>query len=188
MFSFCSHEFKPPKTASFTPSACSNSVEKSAKSLSGTSSEFYFRIDELLRELANPNLHDIPTRLPFRVELWDRHDQHIRWVIAAASSVAVGHAALDAAIASYPEPPIRISGSRYATASRSFGSMSRNSSREAKGVDGNAERNLHLTSSRPMRPAMPRRCRQDLQPQRRQANQHRNGMFCRKTCVRPSST
>jgi len=40
---------------------------------------------------------------PFRVELWDRHDQHIRWVIAAASSVAVGHAALDAAIASYPE-------------------------------------------------------------------------------------
>jgi len=37
------------------------------------------------------------------VELWDRHDQHIRWVIAAASSVAVGHAALDAAIASYPD-------------------------------------------------------------------------------------
>jgi hypothetical protein len=47
-----------------------------------TSSEFYFRIDELLRELANPNLHDIPARLPFRVELWDRHAQHIRWVIA----------------------------------------------------------------------------------------------------------
>ena len=69
----------------------------------GTSSEFYFRIDELLRELADPNLHDIPTRLPFRVELWDRHDQHIRWVIAAASSVAVGHAALAAAIASYPD-------------------------------------------------------------------------------------
>ena len=56
-----------------------------------------------LRELANPNLHDIPIRLPFRVELWDRHDQHIRWVIAAASSVAVGHAGLDAAIAPYPD-------------------------------------------------------------------------------------
>lgn len=48
------------------------------------------------------NLHDIPTSLPFRVELWDRNDQHVRWVIAAASSVAVGHAALDAAIANFP--------------------------------------------------------------------------------------
>ena len=36
------------------------------------------------------------------MELWDRHDQHIRWVIAASSSVAIGHAALDAAIANYP--------------------------------------------------------------------------------------
>jgi len=72
------------------------------KQLWGTSSKFYFRVDGLLRELANPNLHDIPMRLPFRVELWDRYDQHIRWVIAASSSVAVGHATLDAAIANYP--------------------------------------------------------------------------------------
>jgi len=56
-----------------------------------------------LRELANPNLHDIPRNLPFRVELWDRHEQHIRWTIAASSSVAIGHAALDTAIASYPD-------------------------------------------------------------------------------------
>lgn len=68
----------------------------------GTSSRLYHRVDELLRELANPNLHDIPTRLPFRVEMWDRSNQRIRWVIAASSSVAVGHAALDAAIANYP--------------------------------------------------------------------------------------
>ena len=27
----------------------------------GSSSEFYFRVDGLLRELTNPNLHDIPT-------------------------------------------------------------------------------------------------------------------------------
>jgi hypothetical protein len=73
------------------------------KQLWGTSSEFYFRVDGLLRELANPNLHDIPMRLPFRVELWDRSDQHIRWVIAASSSVAIGHAAVDAAIASHPD-------------------------------------------------------------------------------------
>jgi hypothetical protein len=72
------------------------------KSLWGASSDAYFRVDKLLRELANPNLHDIPTRLPFRVEMWDRHDQHIRWVMAASSSVAIGHAALDVAIANYP--------------------------------------------------------------------------------------
>ena len=54
------------------------------------------------KEAANPNLHDISTRL-FRVELWDRSDQHIRWVIAASSSVAIGHAALDAAIANFPD-------------------------------------------------------------------------------------
>ena len=68
----------------------------------GTSSKLYFRVDGLLRELANPNLHDIPMRLPFRVELWDRSDQHVRWVIAASSSVAIAHAALDAAIANNP--------------------------------------------------------------------------------------
>ena len=69
----------------------------------GASSEAYFRVDAMLRELANPNLHDISPRLPFRVELWDRSDQHIRWVIAASSSVAIGHAALDAAIAAYAD-------------------------------------------------------------------------------------
>ena len=68
----------------------------------GASSAFYHRVDALLRELANPNLHDIPPNLPFRVELWDRQDSHVRWVLAASSSVAIGHAALDAAIANFP--------------------------------------------------------------------------------------
>jgi len=40
------------------------------RELWGTSSTLYHRVDALLRELANPNLHDIPTRLPFRVELY----------------------------------------------------------------------------------------------------------------------
>ena len=53
--------------------------------------------------LANPNLHNIPRNLPFRVEMWDQSDQHIRWVIAASASVAIGHAAMDAAIANYPD-------------------------------------------------------------------------------------
>jgi hypothetical protein len=60
------------------------------------------RVDKLLRELANPNLPDIPTNLPFRVEMWDRHDKHIRWVVSASASVAIGHAALDMAVATYP--------------------------------------------------------------------------------------
>jgi hypothetical protein len=36
------------------------------------------------------------------VELWDRNDQHIRWVVSASASVTITHAALDAAIANYP--------------------------------------------------------------------------------------
>jgi hypothetical protein len=35
--------------------------------------------------------------------LWDRNNRHIRWVIAASSSVAIGHAALEAAVANYPD-------------------------------------------------------------------------------------
>jgi hypothetical protein len=69
----------------------------------GASSEAYFRVEKLLRELANPNLHDIPSNLPFRVEMWDRSNRRVRWVIAACASVAVGHAALDSAIQNYPD-------------------------------------------------------------------------------------
>src|SRR6202042_202965 len=78
-------------------------LREASKGLWGASSAAYFRVDELLRQLANPNLHDIPRNLPFRVEMWDQSDQHIRWVIAASASVSVGHAAMDAAIANYPD-------------------------------------------------------------------------------------
>jgi hypothetical protein len=77
-------------------------LRSECKDLWGTSSKLYFRVDGLLSELANPNLHDIPTRLPFRVEMWRRSEEHVRWVIAASSSVAIAHAALDVAIANYP--------------------------------------------------------------------------------------
>jgi hypothetical protein len=75
---------------------------EASKNLWGASSAAYFRVDELLRQLANPNLHDIPRNLPFRVEMLDQSEQHVRWVIAASASVAIGHAAMDAAIANYP--------------------------------------------------------------------------------------
>jgi hypothetical protein len=65
------------------------------------SSTLYHRVDGLLRELANPNLHEIFPTSAFQVELWDRHAQHIRWVVAAASSVTIEHAAFDAAVAQY---------------------------------------------------------------------------------------
>lgn len=59
-------------------------------------------MDKLLRELENPNLHDI-ANMSFRVELWDRHALHIRWVVAAAGSVAVAHAAFDEAVRNWPD-------------------------------------------------------------------------------------
>ena len=71
------------------------------RELWGSSSALYQRVDDLLRELANPNFQDIPMRLPFRVELWNRNQQHIRWVIAATSSIAVGRAAFDVAISTH---------------------------------------------------------------------------------------
>ena len=41
-------------------------LRDASKGLWGASSEAYFRVDELLRQLANPNLHDIPRAIsPF---------------------------------------------------------------------------------------------------------------------------
>jgi hypothetical protein len=77
-------------------------LRSECRELWGTSSALYHRVDGLLRELAYPNLQDIPMRLPFRVELWDRNQPQIRWVIAATSSVAIGRAALDVAISTHP--------------------------------------------------------------------------------------
>jgi hypothetical protein len=66
------------------------------------SSKVYFRVNRLLRELANPNLHDIPGNFQNRVELWDRHGNHLHWFIAATGNIAVGHAAFEAAVANWP--------------------------------------------------------------------------------------
>jgi hypothetical protein len=62
----------------------------------------YGRVDKLLRELENPNLHDI-RNMNFRIELWDRHALHIRWVIIASGSVYLAHAAFDEAVRQYPD-------------------------------------------------------------------------------------
>ena len=62
---------------------------------------------ELVRKRASASMNcfgNSPTRTsttspatsPFA--MWDQSDQHIQWVIAASASVAVRHAAMDAAI------------------------------------------------------------------------------------------
>jgi hypothetical protein len=59
-------------------------------------------VDGLLRELANPNLHDINPNLGYHVELWDEPDLHVRWVVAATDTISIAHAAFDAAVANWP--------------------------------------------------------------------------------------
>jgi hypothetical protein len=68
----------------------------------GTSSDLYHRVDRLLQELSNPNLHEIFPTSAFRIEIWDRYTDHIRWVIAASASITISNAAFDAAIGEYP--------------------------------------------------------------------------------------
>jgi hypothetical protein len=68
----------------------------------GRTSDLYFRVDELLRQLANPNLHDI-ANMSYRVELWDRHSERIRWTVAASGSIVLAHAAFEAAVAEWPQ-------------------------------------------------------------------------------------
>lgn len=77
-------------------------LRAACKDMWGASSAAYFRVDELLRELRNPNLHEIFPVSTFRVELWDRNANELRWVIAACASITIAHAALDMAIAEYP--------------------------------------------------------------------------------------
>jgi hypothetical protein len=71
------------------------------KDAKGAYAFFHERVDALLRELANPNLHDI-ANMSFCVELWDRHAKHVRWMIAAAGTITIAQAAFDAAIANWP--------------------------------------------------------------------------------------
>ena len=79
-------------------------LREASKGLWGASSKK--RTSEWMNCCANsliPTCMIFPRNLPFRVEMWDQSDQHIRWVIAASASVAVGHTAMDAVIANYPD-------------------------------------------------------------------------------------
>ena len=69
--------------------------------LLGRSSKLYFYVNDLLQQLANPNLHDI-ANMAYRVELWDKHADHIRWTVAASGSIVLAHAVFEAGIAEWP--------------------------------------------------------------------------------------
>src|ERR1700733_1234297 len=101
MFSFCSHDYRPRRRpAPHARPARAFAFRNQPRS--GAYDGLYGRADKLLRELENPNLHDI-ANMSFRVELWDRHALHIRWVVAAAGSVFVARAAFDAAVKHWPD-------------------------------------------------------------------------------------
>jgi hypothetical protein len=69
------------------------------RSLGSANSELYRRVDNALRELANPNLHDVNLATAFKIELWDRYGRDdLRMSIVATSSIVVAEAAFDAAV------------------------------------------------------------------------------------------
>jgi hypothetical protein len=77
-------------------------LRSEANLVCGAYGGLYERVDKLLRELENPNLHDI-RNMNFRIELWDRHALHIRWVIATSGSVFLARAAFEEAVKQYPD-------------------------------------------------------------------------------------
>jgi hypothetical protein len=64
-------------------------------------SDFHFRVDAMMRQLENPNLHDIQN-MSYRIDLWDRHAVHGRWLLAASGNVFVARAAFDEAVKHWP--------------------------------------------------------------------------------------
>jgi hypothetical protein len=72
-----------------------------------TYSDLYREVDRLLREIENPNLHDI-ANLNYRVELWDKYALHIRWTIAAVGHIYLARATYDEAVKQFPKERITL--------------------------------------------------------------------------------
>lgn len=60
-------------------------------------------LHELLRQISNPNLHDVETQLTFRIEQCapGQYGECVR-VISVNGSIAVAHAAFDASVREFP--------------------------------------------------------------------------------------
>jgi hypothetical protein len=64
-------------------------------------SDFHFRVDDMMRQLADPNLHEIHN-MCYRIDLWDKHAVHGRWLLAATGNVFVARAAFGEAVKHWP--------------------------------------------------------------------------------------
>jgi len=70
-------------------------------------SDMHSRVDKLLREISNPNLHDI-ANMSYRVELWDKYALHIRWTVAAVGHIYIAQAAFDRAVKEWPDQRVTL--------------------------------------------------------------------------------
>ena len=102
MFAFCSHDQEPTAEGQVYTLGLLEQFRTECSELWGASSKPSERVDRLLRQLADPNLDDISARLPFRVELKGSVEPAYSLGHRRLGDVTVGHAALEAAIASYP--------------------------------------------------------------------------------------
>jgi hypothetical protein len=66
-----------------------------------TASDFHFRVDAMMRQLENPDLHDIQN-MSYRIDLWDYHASHSRGLVAASGNVFVAQPAYDEAVRNWP--------------------------------------------------------------------------------------
>jgi hypothetical protein len=101
MFVFCSYMSADPDDGQLHTLGLLERLRAETKDTKGAYAHLYERVDALLRELENPNLHDI-ANMSYRVELWDRHAKHIRWTIAAVGHVTIAQATFEAAVREWP--------------------------------------------------------------------------------------
>jgi hypothetical protein len=76
-------------------------LRQKTSSIQNSYSDLYREVDGLLRELGNPNLHDI-ANMSYRVELWDQYALHIRWTVAAVGHIYLARATFDEAVRQWP--------------------------------------------------------------------------------------
>jgi hypothetical protein len=90
-----------------TYSDCWSNCVRKAVAFGAGSSKLYFRVDELLRQLSNPNLHDI-ANMSFSAAQRDRRANLIRSTVATPGSVSVGDAAFEQAVKGWPHQPFTL--------------------------------------------------------------------------------
>src|ERR1700749_3343042 len=91
MFTFCSMSNPVNEDGQFHTLGLLELLRRKTSVIQASYSDLYHEVDKLLRELGNPNLHDI-ANMSYRVELWDKYALHIRWTIAAIGHICLARA------------------------------------------------------------------------------------------------